>query len=105
MTINTDLNNDWAYLSLALINEDTGVAYDFGKEISYYYGRDSDGSWSEGGRSGKRVPSGSACRSLLPSCRTRDGKGRPRAYVVLRLDRGTRKPVLLLVSGGLSWLC
>ena len=58
VTVNTDLNNDWAYLSLALINEDTGVAYDFGKEISYYFGRDSDGSWSEGGRSASASLSG-----------------------------------------------
>jgi hypothetical protein len=46
--IRTDLQNDWMYLGLALINEQTGVAYDFGKEVSYYSGSDSDGSWSEG---------------------------------------------------------
>lgn len=50
VTINTDLRNDWAYLSLALINDDTGVAYDAGKEIGYYFGTDSDGQWSEGSR-------------------------------------------------------
>lgn len=48
--INTDLANDWMYLGLALINEGTGTAYDFGKEVSYYTGSDSDGSWSEGDR-------------------------------------------------------
>jgi hypothetical protein len=58
VTVSTDLNNDWAFLSLALINDDTGVAYDFGKEISYYYGRDSDGSWSEGRRDGSVSLSG-----------------------------------------------
>jgi len=46
--IKTDLQNDWMYLGLALINEQTGVAYDFGKEVSYYSGRDSDGNWTEG---------------------------------------------------------
>lgn len=46
--IRTDLSNDWAYFSFALINEETGTAYDFGREVSYYFGRDSDGSWSEG---------------------------------------------------------
>lgn len=56
--IKTDLNNDWAYFALALINDDTGVAYDFGKEISYYYGRDSDGSWSEGERGGSATVTG-----------------------------------------------
>jgi len=46
--IRTDLQNDWMYLGLALINENTGTAYDFGKEISYYTGSDSDGQWTEG---------------------------------------------------------
>jgi hypothetical protein len=35
---------------MALINEDTGTAYDFGKELSYYSGSDSDGDWTEGDR-------------------------------------------------------
>jgi hypothetical protein len=43
-----NVSNNWIYLNLALINDDTGQAYDFGREISYYFGRDSDGSWSEG---------------------------------------------------------
>ena len=49
--LNTSLDNDWAYFNFALINEETGEAYDFGREVSYYYGADSDGSWSEGKRS------------------------------------------------------
>jgi len=44
----TGLNNNWAYFNYALINDDTGQAYDFGREVSYYSGRDSDGSWTEG---------------------------------------------------------
>lgn len=46
----TDLNNNWVYFNYALINDDTGLAYDFGREISYYHGADSDGSWNEGSR-------------------------------------------------------
>jgi hypothetical protein len=42
------LNNNWIYINYALINEDTGQTYDFGREVSYYSGYDSDGSWSEG---------------------------------------------------------
>jgi hypothetical protein len=49
--IRTDLQNDWMFLGLALINENTGTAYDFGKEVSYYSGTDSDGAWSEGDKS------------------------------------------------------
>jgi hypothetical protein len=47
----TDLSNNWAYFNYALINEETGQAYDFGREVSYYSGTDSDGSWTEGSRS------------------------------------------------------
>lgn len=45
---NTDLNNRWIYLNYALINETTGQAFDFGRQVSYYHGYDSDGAWSEG---------------------------------------------------------
>jgi Domain of unknown function (DUF4178) len=48
LTTSTDLNNRWIYLNYALINEQTGQAFDFGREVSYYHGYDSDGSWSEG---------------------------------------------------------
>ncbi|MBY0508051.1 MAG: DUF4178 domain-containing protein [Bryobacteraceae bacterium] len=44
----TDLSNDWLYLDMSLINADTGQAWDFGREVSYYSGRDSDGAWTEG---------------------------------------------------------
>ncbi len=44
----TDLNNRWIYLNYALINEATGQAFDFGREVSYYHGHDSDGAWTEG---------------------------------------------------------
>src|SRR5262249_31936819 len=43
-----DVSNSWIYLSFALISEETSNAYDFGREVSYYFGRDSDGSWTEG---------------------------------------------------------
>jgi hypothetical protein len=42
------VDNHWIYLNYALINQDTGQAWDFGREVSYYHGHDSDGSWSEG---------------------------------------------------------
>lgn len=50
VNIQTDLDNDWTYFNLALIDESTGQALDVGRQVSYYYGRDSDGSWSEGSR-------------------------------------------------------
>jgi hypothetical protein len=41
-----DVANSWIYLDYALIDEDTGKAYDFGREVSYYSGSD----WQEGSR-------------------------------------------------------
>ncbi len=53
-----NVSNSWIYLNYALISQDTGRAWDFGREVSYYYGRDSDGSWTEGsGRDRVIVPS------------------------------------------------
>jgi hypothetical protein len=46
----SNVDNNWIYLNYALINQNTGQAYDFGREVSYYHGYDSDGSWSEGGQ-------------------------------------------------------
>jgi hypothetical protein len=48
ISINTNLANNWLYFNLALINADTGDALDFGREVSYYSGTDSDGRWTEG---------------------------------------------------------
>jgi hypothetical protein len=48
--IRTNLENEWAFFNMALINDETGQGYDFGREVSYYHGVDSDGSWSEGNK-------------------------------------------------------
>ena len=91
VTINTNLSNDWAYLGLALINDDTGVAYDFGKEIGYYYGTDSDGSWSEGNKSGSvsipAVPAGNYYLRVEPEME-KDGRTHSMSYEVI-IHRGS----------------
>ena len=46
--ISTNVANSWAYFNVTLVNESTGVAKTFGREVGYYSGRDSDGAWSEG---------------------------------------------------------
>jgi hypothetical protein len=56
--IRSDVSNSWEYFNFALVNEATGKAFDFGREVSYYYGADSDGPWSEGS---------STDRALIPS--------------------------------------
>ena len=50
LTTDASVDNSWIYLNYALINQDTGQAYDFGREVSYYHGSDADGAWSEGSR-------------------------------------------------------
>ena len=73
--INTDLDNSWLYLNFALIDQDTGQGYDFGREVSYYHGVDSDGSWSEGGkRNSVRIPAVPAGRYYLRIEPENDGK-------------------------------
>lgn len=51
VSTSADVQNNWIYLNYALINQDTGEAWDFGREVSFYSGYDSDGSWSEGAQS------------------------------------------------------
>jgi hypothetical protein len=46
--LRTDLENNWAYFNLALLREDGSQGFDFGRDVSYYHGRDSDGNWTEG---------------------------------------------------------
>ncbi len=46
------LDNDWLSIQGDLVNQDTGEVVGFHEELGYYSGSDSDGSWSEGSRSG-----------------------------------------------------
>ena len=41
-------DNSWLFANYTLVNEVSGAAIDVGREVSYYHGSDSDGSWSEG---------------------------------------------------------
>lgn len=44
----TNLDNNWIYLDLALIERDTGASHAIGREIGYYQGVDEGERWSEG---------------------------------------------------------
>lgn len=48
--VDTNLDQHWAYVSMALIDADTDQALDFGRELSYYHGFEDGESWSEGSR-------------------------------------------------------
>jgi hypothetical protein len=49
--LGADLSNDWVFFTLSLINEQTGETREVTRQLEYYSGSDSDGSWSEGDRS------------------------------------------------------
>jgi hypothetical protein len=91
LTVETDLTNDWAAFGFALINEQTGEGYDFGTEVSYYRGTDSDGSWEEGGRRERKtiagVPAGRYYLRIEPEMNTQDGAAHSVRYdISLRRD-------------------
>ena len=48
VTTEANVNNSWIVLGMTLIDERTGQAIDFGREVSYFQGSDEDGRWSEG---------------------------------------------------------
>jgi hypothetical protein len=48
VTLDSNLRNNWMHVSLALINDQTGVALDFDRELEYYFGVESGESWHEG---------------------------------------------------------
>ncbi|MFZ1641081.1 MAG: DUF4178 domain-containing protein [Candidatus Contendobacter sp.] len=54
----TNLDNQWIYLDLALIERDTGASIAIGREIGYYQGVDEGERWSEGDASDEAVLSG-----------------------------------------------
>ncbi len=48
VTLDTNVDNHWAYFDIALIEADRDTAYDVGQEVSYYHGVEDGESWSEG---------------------------------------------------------
>jgi hypothetical protein len=62
ISFNADLANSWLDFDIALINADSGTAWNVARELSYYTGRDSDGPWTEGSTRGRvlipTVPAG-----------------------------------------------
>lgn len=58
LSINTtaDLQNNWLYLDMTLVEEKSGESWKFGREVAYYQGVDDGESWSEGSpRDGARI--------------------------------------------------
>ncbi len=62
MELAAPVSNDWIGVQGDLVNQDTNEVRSFYHELSYYSGRDVDGAWTEGSRSGtdylSAVPAG-----------------------------------------------
>jgi hypothetical protein len=79
-----DVDGEWLFLDYALVNEATGEARRFAREVSYYSGVDGGERWSEGSRRDHttlgRVPPGRYVLRVEPAGEPR--AGRAIAYTV-----------------------
>jgi hypothetical protein len=100
VTTEAQVDNGWAYFEYALVNEQTGTTYEFGREVSYYYGRDEDGNWSEGSRRDRAllpsVPAGQYFLRVAPEAEV------PTPFleyrIVVRRDVPTYTPYLIALA-------
>jgi len=44
----TNLDNQWMFVGYALVNDETGQAFEVAREVSYYHGIEDGESWTEG---------------------------------------------------------
>ena len=49
-TVDSPVDQSWIDLDIEMVNEQTGTTRELSHGVEYYYGRDSDGYWSEGDR-------------------------------------------------------
>ncbi len=91
VAIEAPVSNSWMYFAGALINDEDGGLDEFDADVEYYFGSDSDGSWSEGSTTARRyvasVPAGRYTLRLEPQWEP--GK-KPPAYNVTVRSRVTR---------------
>jgi hypothetical protein len=86
--LESDLDNDWIFFVLSLINETTGETREVTRQLSYYRGVDSDGSWSEGDkRETVRIASVPAGRYFLRVQAEGGEPGRASASYTVRVRR------------------
>ena len=104
--LNAPVSNSWIYVDGALINEETGAVDEFDVEVSYYSGVDSDGSWSEGGRTASRyIPAVAPGRyTLRLEPQWGDARTPPSGYDVTVYNRVPRfSHLFLVVVALLAW--
>lgn len=101
--IDASVDNDWVFFDFTLINEATGVSRDFTRQVSYYHGRDSDGSWTEGSpRESVRLASVPAGRYFLRVAPEGGDISKPAVAYTLRVRRD--EPSLLFYLFGFGAL-
>lgn len=62
----TSLDNQWMFVGYALVNDETGQAFEVGRDVSYYHGVEDGESWTEGSpRDSVELPSVPAGRYFL----------------------------------------
>ncbi len=55
VTLDASLSNNWAYVAVDLVNEQTGALVRFDKTIEYYAGTDGGESWTEGSQHARQA--------------------------------------------------
>jgi hypothetical protein len=96
--ISSTLSQSWAYFTLTLVDEESGATRTFGREVQYYFGRDSDGAWAEGAPWDRAwLPSVPAGRYVLL---VEPESPRPVVYRV-RLTRDVPRPLWLWLAMGM----
>jgi hypothetical protein len=100
--LSAPVENNWIAVEGSLVNQDTGVAELFELAVSYYHGSDSDGAWSEGGRTEtvylSALPAGNYVLAISPQW---DGPRPSVSAFTVELRSGVLRwlyPVLALVG-------
>jgi hypothetical protein len=104
LDIRTSLSNNWAYYNLALLDENGGPGFDFGREVSNYSGYEDGEAWHEGSPADKVVlPSVPPGRYYLRVALDRD-PGAPSFSYTLSVRRDVPRAWPFLVAFGLLLL-
>jgi hypothetical protein len=83
LDIRTSLSNAWAYYNVALLDENGGPGFEFGREVSYYAGVEDGEAWHEGSPADKVVlPSVPSGRYYLRVALDRDAGAQPFSYTL-----------------------
>jgi hypothetical protein len=93
------LDDQWMYVDYALVNEATGQVFATGRELGYFDGVDTDGSWTEGSRQDRvrlgPVPGGRYFLRVEPAG---GDPGRPPIEWRVTVRRDVPSPAYLLLA-------